>query len=39
MRVQPGQHRVILTSRGVKKTSTLTLKPKDWAVAGITVLR
>jgi tetratricopeptide (TPR) repeat protein len=39
VRVRPGQHRVVLTSRGLKKNQTLTLKPKGWAVAGITVLR
>jgi hypothetical protein len=39
MRVPPGKHRVVLTSRGQKRERIITLKPKDWAVAGITVLR
>jgi hypothetical protein len=39
VRVRPGQHRVVLHSRGSKKDHKLTLKPNDWAVAGITVLR
>jgi hypothetical protein len=39
MRVPAGKHRIILTSRGQKRERMVTLEPKGWAVAGITVLR
>jgi tetratricopeptide (TPR) repeat protein len=39
VRVKPGQHRVVLTSRGVQRTRTVTIPANGWGFAGLTVLR
>jgi hypothetical protein len=39
VRVPPGKHTVELEARGARKRQDLTLKPNDWAVVNLTVLR
>ncbi|HEX6273738.1 MAG TPA: hypothetical protein VFZ53_11885 [Polyangiaceae bacterium] len=39
VRLKPGEHRVILTSRGVQRTRAVTIPANGWGFAGLTVLR
>jgi hypothetical protein len=39
VRVRPGQHRFVLSSRGVQRTRNVTVTPNGWGFAGLTVLR
>jgi uncharacterized protein len=39
VRVKPGQHRLTLTSRGIRRERAVTLTANGWGFAGLTVLR
>jgi tetratricopeptide (TPR) repeat protein len=39
VRVRPGQHRLTLTPRGVRRERAVTLTANGWGFAGLTVLR